>query len=979
MKHGAYLEAVLDAFEATTPHSCFVSLVNQGGEYVIEASRGEGAPEPGRRWPVAAFRLRPWETFTPPWDEASAGAWIAIPIDLQGETLGWMVLQGGAGKVWREEELRSIRSLARLASLTLGNRRFRLGAQEKLTRFSILVRIGHALASNLELEPLLETVHKEVGRLFDATNFFVALYRVQASEWEWTFQVEHGRRQPRTRHTVGEGLTGYILRSGKPLLFSTVADKRAFLAREGVVSLGEPSRSWMGVPLSVGDLVVGVMVIQHYEEEGVYSMEDLELFQTIASQLAVAVRNAQLYEDAGRRALETEIVNTIGRDIMASLDVETVLARIASSVRSLLTQDSLGIFLEREEPDVFPAAAVSGLEEAALKAHAIRRGVGILGSVIERGKAEIINDASEDPRTIHIQDTSSAEKGEKLLAAPLSSADRVIGVIAVWRSPEEPPFDGTDLAFLEGIARQASVALRNAYLFGKARSAQAEAETASRAKSSFLASMSHELRTPLNAILLYSELLMDEVTERGIGELISDLDKIQGAGKHLLGLIDDILDLSKIEAGRMSLCIETCDLPSLLAEVSATAESLAARNGNCFLLDRDPSLLTLDTDQKKLRQMLFNLLSNASKFTQDGTISLRVSRDPGDVHRACFLVSDTGIGMSLEQQERVFQEFAQAEESTSRKYGGTGLGLALCRKFADLLGGEIRVESQLGKGATFRLSIPGLPVPSPAAGPLVPVPGGAGRGRILMIDDDPSLRDALSRMLAKDGFQIALANNGLDGLKLAKSLLPRLITLDIAMPGCDGWEVLTRLKADPELKHIPVVVITILDDRAKGFALEASDYLQKPVSRERLLAVVHRLVPDEGQAPVLIVEDDEATREGLQRILAAEGMATRTSEDGIQALAFLRDAFPGLILLDLMMPGMDGFQLLEEIKKDGNLRRIPVVVMTAMTMTPEVEARLKLPQVHQVIQKGAYSRSELVEVVRRHALRNVGESVPGPA
>ncbi|HWQ11074.1 MAG TPA: ATP-binding protein, partial [Holophaga sp.] len=504
-------------------------------------------------------------------------------------------------------------------------------------------------------------------------------------------------------------------------------------------------------------------------------------------------------------------------------------------------------FLENEEEECFEPVAASGPMTVPLKGLKVHRGSGILGAVIEQGRAEIINDTSEDPRAIHIAGSKEDEKGDKLMAAPLFSEDRVIGIIAAWRDAQELPFETVDLDFMEGIARQASVALRNAQLFGQSRTAQAEAETANRAKSAFLASMSHELRTPLNAILLYCELLMDEVHERGLGEFGSDLDKIQGAGRHLLGLIDDILDLSKIEAGRMSVYVEECDLAAVLMDVEATALSLMARNRNRFRMEVDPALRTLVTDQKKLRQMLYNLLSNAAKFTHDGTITLTVGQAPGDPRRISFVVADTGIGMTPEQLERVFQEFAQAEASTSRKYGGTGLGLALCRKFAVLLGGEIQVESEPGRGSTFRLLLPGLPLEPAMAAPQVARPAGQVRGRILLIDDDPALREALSRMLAREGFQVTLAGNGMEGLALARSLAPQLITLDIEMPGCDGWEVLARLKADPELKQIPVVVVSVLDERARGFALEAADYLQKPVDRERLLDTLESLLPDRQQ------------------------------------------------------------------------------------------------------------------------------------
>ena len=503
------------------------------------------------------------------------------------------------------------------------------------------------------------------------------------------------------------------------------------------------------------------------------------------------------------------------------------------------------------------------------------------------------------------------------------------------------------------------------------------AEEASHTKSAFLANMSHELRTPLNAILLYSEILIDEVTERGHAVLTDDLNKIQIAGKHLLSLIDDILDLSKIEAGRMTIYVEEVDVPALITGVQSMVAPLIARNRNRLEIHSDPAITTLRTDHKRLKQTLFNLLDNASKFTKDGTVSLtlRFDQNPRFVE---FIVRDTGIGMSEAQVDRIFQEFTQADESTTRKFGGTGLGLTLSRKFSEMLGGTIKVESEEGVGSTFTLRVP-CTADLASGSTFIPAKFEpvSHRGRVLIIDDDPAMREAVSRMLTKDGFWAVVAANGVDGLALARSIKPDVITLDIAMPGMDGWDVLSVLKADPELHDIPVVLITMMDGREKGYALGASEYLQKPVPRDDLLKLMERYAVAKACLPVLVVEDDKAIRDGLERILLADGWEVECAGDGLEALEIMERQKPSTILLDLMMPHMDGFKLIAEMQERSDWSLIPIIILTATELTAAELERLQAPQVQRVMKKGAFSKENLMTAVRELTLRCVADPKDG--
>jgi signal transduction histidine kinase/DNA-binding response OmpR family regulator len=505
--------------------------------------------------------------------------------------------------------------------------------------------------------------------------------------------------------------------------------------------------------------------------------------------------------------------------------------------------------------------------------------------------------------------------------------------------------------------------------------ARVAADAANETKSQFLANMSHELRTPLNAIIGYSEMLSEEAQDSGHDAYLPDLEKIHGSGKHLLGLINDILDLSKIEAGKMELFVESVDVARMLAEVASTVKPLVERNANRIELDAASDLGAMRTDQVKLRQILLNLLSNASKFTDKGVITLaaRAENGPGGQHLV-FSVRDTGIGMTAEQVARLFQPFVQAEASTTRKYGGTGLGLAISKHLTEMLGGRITVESKVGEGTTFTARIP-VVVPGIAAtdaassGPEAASDAASQiaqsdlftKATVLVIDDESAAREMLSRMLAKEGYRVLAAASGPDGIALAAQALPDVITLDIMMSGMDGWTVLSQLKANPLTAAIPVVVITIVDDRNLSFALGAAEYLPKPVDREQLAQVLGRVRGGGGPHTVLLVEDDPSARAMMRRLCEKEGWTVAEAENGRLGLEAMKVHAPGLILLDLMMPEMDGFQFLERLRTGPDRSTTPVVVLTAKDLSDGDRARLR-GSVTQVLQKGGETQSVLQEI-----------------
>jgi signal transduction histidine kinase/DNA-binding response OmpR family regulator len=735
-------------------------------------------------------------------------------------------------------------------------------------------------------------------------------------------------------------------------------------------------RTIMGVPMLLDGEVVGVLSVWRTQVDP-FSDRAVEVLTTFAAQAALAVRTVDLVrvlgsrtDELGRKVNQLEALGAVGEAVSSSLNLTEVLNTIVTQAVLLSGTYGGSIYEFDEDTREFHVRTVCGTSPAVLDA--LRRArIGLddtfLGKAAKQGRPMQLPDLRDAP--LDPQLSVLAEGGwRSLVAVPMLREGRIVGALVVRRhTPGHIPQEICDL--LETFASQSALALINAQLYRQLEQQSAALEIASRHKSEFLASMSHELRTPLNAIIGFSEVLL----ERMFGELNERQDDylrdIWSSGKHLLELLNDILDLSKIEAGQMVLNRSEFAASESLDYCLSLVRELALKQRILLSLEVDPGVGVLDADRLRFRQVVLNLLSNAVKFTPDGgRVDVRASIRDQDL---VVEVADTGPGVAAEDRLRIFDSFQQGARLPGQAEG-TGLGLTLSKRILELHGGRIWLESEAGKGSTFGFALPaGSGEPALTSVPQVGLDSGLptelapGPGpTVVVVEDDRRSFDLLRAYLEAAGARVVSARDGEEGLDTVRRLSPAGVILDILLPGIDGWEVLARLKADPRTTAIPVIVVSMLDERGRGFALGAAEYLVKPVGKEQLLAALYRAAAmPERKHTVVAIDDDPLAIELVRASLEPEGWTVLGAPTGQEGLALIRERQPSAVLLDLLMPGMDGFEVVEALRSDPDTKSVPVVILTSKSMTQQDKERLQ-GRITYVARKTEFDLSGLAGLLR---------------
>jgi GAF domain-containing protein/CheY-like chemotaxis protein/anti-sigma regulatory factor (Ser/Thr protein kinase) len=903
-------------------------------------------------------------------------SYLGVPIIVGEKILGVVSVHTYSQHAYNLDSVRQLSTLANNMGVALENARLLDETQRLLKEteqhaqeLTNLNSISDAMAQALDVDTLAQVVGEKIQAIFNADVVTIRLLDAQTRLLHQVYYYDLGPMELDQPFPLGTGISTQVIETKQFIVFNTDAESRTLGAVSGSLPTAQgamkDTESGVLVPIVVGDKAIGVISIQSYRDHA-FDTSSVHLLQTLSSNLGVALENARLFDETSRllkesqaRAAELTTINAVSSALVADPELDAITQIVGDQMRQIFEADVVYIALLDQESNMINFPYTFG--EAF---NPLQLGEGLTSLIIQSGEPLLINRDIEERRK-KLGTTRIGKQASSYLGVPIFGGGQTIGVISVQSLTEEGKFREDDVRLLNTIAANVGAAIRNAQLLLETQNARELAEEATHAKSAFLANMSHELRTPLNAIIGFTRIVRRKGEELLPQKQLDNLDKVLTSSDHLLGLINTVLDISKIEAGRMEVQASRFQIKPIIELVGNTSQPLIREEHVELRIKVDDDIPLLYSDQEKIKQILLNLLSNAAKFTHHGSITVRARADNRNL---IIAVTDTGIGISANALDRVFEEFQQEDTSTTRQYGGTGLGLSISRSLARLLGGDLKAESQEGAGSKFTLVIPlnygaadrskAVPTSLVESQQITQTSGKT----VLVIDDHQNAVELIREILEEAGYQVFAAPDGVQGLEMARVCKPLAITLDIMMPNKDGWQVLHDLKSNPQTRHIPVILVTVVDQKALGYQLGAADYLLKPLEGQDLLSSLSRITDKQQKPRLLVVDDDPNVHEMITHLLADSDYLIRAVSDGDQALAAIQTETPDIILLDLLMPNLDGFGVIENLNQEPETSHIPIIILTAKSLS-QTEADHLASYIVSVIQKQGLRGETLLKTI----------------
>ncbi|HEY89733.1 MAG TPA: response regulator [Thermoflexia bacterium] len=896
-------------------------------------------------------------------------SWVTTPITLHDEPIGILRFEGSEDEIsWGEDELEIITAVRGQLALALENRLLFEQTDEALTDTRNLYNLGRQINASQTTQDILTTLARGLQPRQELERVDVGLLEPTSSPQELhviaSWSREGPAAQPGDRYLLArwQRIVDMVISEGKfvaadveqsPLLDEVHLQVYRRIGIRGLVAYRLEAR----------EVAYGVVLL-YTKKPHIFTQEELEFYEAVTRTASVALENQLLLETTRAEVDRRAFLNKVVMAASASLDADALMHDVGQIVSQYL---NMPLLLWRwDGQQVYPVVAYYddgrelAVEELGLRLIEMPG----VGAAI-RWKRSLLWDFTKRAQAGHIyfMQLLSRLQLKESFSVPLMVRNEILGLITLGCQVGHPAIDASERALLESIAVSMGVALENANLYQESLEIAEQLKEVDRLKSEFLANMSHELRTPLNSIIGFSRVILKGIDGPLNDMQRTDLSAIHESGKHLLNLINDILDLSKIEAGKMEFFFESVNLAEVARGVLSTAVALVKDKPIELQRDFPDDFPIVQADERRIRQVILNVVGNAAKFTEEGFINISGERKGQD--EVVIAIADSGIGIPKDKFDTVFNEFQQVDSSSTRSYGGTGLGLPVSKKFVEAHGGRIWFESEVDVGTTFYIA---LPIAGLAAeqleGPVDAVERVPEERVVLMVDDDERVIMLFRRYLERDGYRVMALTRGEMVVAEAKRIQPYAITLDILMPDKDGWQIIQELKGDPETANIPILVCSIVSDEDKGLSLGATDYLIKPIVAENLLESLERLTRVAEAYNILIVDDSASDRNLLRRILEEAGYAVREAAGGAAALTEIHVELPDLVVLDLMMPEMDGFTVLENLRANEVTKHIPVIVVTAKELTAAEYEQLNL-QAAALLEKGIFDQQQLLADIKR--------------